>query len=370
MQAFPALDPIPLPAPVWLFVALHTVTLALHFFAVHFLVGGLTLATVWSAWGRMRKDPVLLNTSGLIAHRLPVVMTYVINFGVPPLLFTQVLYGRALYTSSVLIGAWWIAVIALLMISYSSLYIMARNADASRFSGWAGLIALVVILKIGMIYTTNMTLMLRPDLWTEIYRTSPQGLTIGTGDATVMPRWLFMMVGSVGVCGIALTFLSMKSNLYEGVGPFLRAWAGRLIAAFTVVQIGLGIWVYRALPADVQRGLGDEMFYRACGVLWLATAVVLILLGGIMSMKGAGSWKFTAALGLASFANVVSMVLVRDGIRFVSLGLAGFDIWDRAVSTNWSTVILFLILFVAGLGVMGWLISVVARAKPVDERYA
>ncbi|MFA6244624.1 MAG: hypothetical protein WC655_27015, partial [Candidatus Hydrogenedentales bacterium] len=88
MQAFPALDPIPLPAPVWLFVVLHTVTLTLHFFAVHFLVGGLTLATLWTTWGRMRKDSVLLNASGLISHRLPVVMTYVINFGVPPLLFT------------------------------------------------------------------------------------------------------------------------------------------------------------------------------------------------------------------------------------------------------------------------------------------
>ncbi len=28
-------------------------------------------------------------------------MTYVINLGVPPLLFAQVLYGRAIYTSSV-----------------------------------------------------------------------------------------------------------------------------------------------------------------------------------------------------------------------------------------------------------------------------
>ncbi|MFA6243246.1 MAG: hypothetical protein WC655_20075, partial [Candidatus Hydrogenedentales bacterium] len=285
-------------------------------------------------------------------------------------LFTQVLYGRALYTSSVLIGVWWISVIALLIISYSSLYIMSRRAEMSRASGWAGLIALIVILKIGIIYSTNMTLMIRPDLWQEIYRTKPTGLTFGTGDPTVMPRWLFMMLGSIGVCGIALLFLAMKQNLADGVAPFLRRWAGRLIAAFTVVQIILGIWVYRAQPAAVQDALGGETFYRACAVLWLATAVALIVLGGILSAKGAATWKFSTVLALVSFVNVVAMVLVRDGIRFVALGLAGFDIWDRAVSTNWSTVILFLVLFVAGLGAMGWLISVVARAKPVDERYA
>jgi hypothetical protein len=37
------------------------------------------------------------------------------------------------------------------------------------------------------------------------------------------------------------------------------------------------------------------------------------------------------------------------------------------VVTNWSVVGLFLALFVAGLGVVGWLISVVARAqKPME----
>jgi len=32
----------------------------------------------------------------MIAHRLPTVMAFLINMGVPPLLSVQVLYGRAL----------------------------------------------------------------------------------------------------------------------------------------------------------------------------------------------------------------------------------------------------------------------------------
>ena len=47
-------------------------------------------------------------TARALARRLTVVMTFVINLAVPPLLFAQVLYGRALYTSSVLIGLYWI----------------------------------------------------------------------------------------------------------------------------------------------------------------------------------------------------------------------------------------------------------------------
>jgi hypothetical protein len=37
------------------------------------------------------------------------------------------------------------------------------------------------------------------------------------------------------------------------------------------------------------------------------------------------------------------------------------------VVTNWWVVGLFLVLFVAGLGVIAWLVSVVARAQKVME---
>jgi len=99
MPVFPAVDPIPLPAPVWLFKLLHIVTLSLHFVAVEMLLGGLLVAVVLSLF---RGFPNV--AARALARRLTVVMTYVINLGVPPLLFSQVLYGRALYTSSVLIG--------------------------------------------------------------------------------------------------------------------------------------------------------------------------------------------------------------------------------------------------------------------------
>src|SRR5579872_4074409 len=98
LQSFPAVDPIPLPAPIWLLKLLHIVTLSLHFVAVEMLLGGLLLAAVLSLFRRSEAAHVAARA---IARRLSVVMTYVINLGVPPLLFAQVLYGRALYTSTV-----------------------------------------------------------------------------------------------------------------------------------------------------------------------------------------------------------------------------------------------------------------------------
>ena len=104
MNGFPNVDPIPLPAPIWLFKLLHIVTLALHFVAMQVLVGGLLIAVLLNLMG---SSDSARTAAAAIARRLTIVMTYVINLGVPPLLFAQVLYGRAIYTSSVMIGLRW-----------------------------------------------------------------------------------------------------------------------------------------------------------------------------------------------------------------------------------------------------------------------
>jgi len=369
MESFPAVDPIPLPAPVWLFKALETLTLVCHFFAVHFLVGGLTLATIWAIWGRHRRDGVLIDASGVVTSRLPIVMTYVVNLGVPPLLFTQVLYGRALYTSSVLIGAWWISIVALLMASYALLYYMSSRANSGRAAGWVGFIALLIIVKIGAIYSNNMALMIRPQAWLEMYRLHPSGTHLGSGDPSTFPRWLFMMLGSAGICGLALLFLALKEGLASEVRRFLQRWGGRMLALMIVPQALVAYWVVRSEPVDIRAGLASNSFYVVCAVLWALTAVGLMAGGAVISRKNPAGWIFPGALSLIAFVNVSSMALYRDGIRDVALAAAGYDVWDRAVSTNWSTVILFVILLVVALAALGWLIGVISKAKSTPERY-
>ena len=370
MGYFPAVDPIPLPAPVWLFKALHTLTLVLHFFAVHLLVGGLAMATVWAFWGRRKRDSVLVDASGAVTNRLPTVMTYVVNLGVPPLLFAQVLYGRALYTSSVLIGAWWISVVALLMASYALLYYMSARVNSGRAAGWAGFISLLIIMKIGAIYTNNMSLMLRPTAWLEMYRLHPEGTHLASNDPTMLPRWLFMMLGSGAVSGLALMFLALKQTLTQEVRPFLQTWGGRMLAIMTVPQALVAVWVVKAEPEAVRTGLAAHGFYTGCAVLWFITALVMIGGGAMASLKRPAGWAFPSILALAAFLNVSAMVLYRDGIRDVALSVSGYDVWNRAVNTNWSTVILFVLLLVVAIVAVGWLISVLAKAKSAPESYA
>jgi len=63
----------------------------------------------------------------------------------------------------------------------------------------------------------------------------------------------------------------------------------------------------------------------------------------------------------------ITFTVYRDGVRDLTLLSKGYNVWDRAVATNWWVVGLFLVLFVGSLGVVGWLVSVVARARKVME---
>lgn len=364
LMFFPMADPIPLPAPVWLFKLLHIVTLSLHFVMVMVMAGSLIVATIWNFLGRRRADSVYAEVAGAIAKKLPVVMTYLINFGVPPLLFAQVLYGQALYTSSVLIGAYWISVIFLLMAAYYLLYQMIWRNEAGRPWWLFSLLALILVGYIGRIYASNMTLMLRPEVWVAMYEASPGGAQLPTGDPTILPRFLFMAAGSLGITGAALALLSATSKrLSEPAKLFARRWGGALGGLFLALQLAVGVWVYRVQPAVVKEALFANALYKPAMLAWLAISVLAVV---SLALTAISKTKLVAvASALLAVVGTIAATTVRDGIRDLTLQSKALNVWDQPVVANWSVVILFLVLFVASLGVVGWLATVVMKAEPM-----
>ena len=375
---FPHLDPIPLPAPVWLFKVLEVLTTTLHFVAVQLMIGGLLLGTVWAFLGRRRGNPLMAKASDAIVQWLPVVMLFLINFGVPPLLFAQVLYGRAIYTSSVLIGTFWISVIFLLMAAYTLLYVIAGRAKKGRVWDWVALIALLIVAKIAMIYSSNMTLMIRPDVWVEMYRNDPHGFHLNSGDPTVLPRWLFMILGGVTTGGAGLMALGLLRSIHTGSARLMRTWGVRLVLAGALTQILLGIWVLAAQPSDVWKACTGSGWFIAGLVLWglidigLAAAAFFAQKEPSFLAEDEAAvphWRWPAVVGSVAFVQIAVAVLVRAEIRDLALFVHGYDVWDRQVASNWLVVGLFFLCFVGALGAVGWLGTVAMRAKGVEEKY-
>ncbi len=367
--AFPAVDPIPLPAPVWLFKGLDLLTMTLHFYAVEMLLGGLLAATCLALLGCFAGEarPLRRGAAGLLAARMPIVMTYVINLAVPPLLFAQVLYGRAIYTSSVLIGVWWAAVIPLLMLCYWLLYRFSAAIEGGRAAWWIGALAWLVAGSIAKIYSTNMTLMLRPEVWQAMYAASPGGALLPPVDPTLIWRWLFMLTGGLVFAGLWMAWLAGSRRIHADLRVFLLSRGGMLAAAATIAQLVAAHFVFYNQPEGVRTAVEISVLCRVAGCAWFAAAGLILAFGVWAALKRpAAPW--VGWLGAAAaFASVASMTLFRDGLRDITLLGKGYNVWDRTVVANWGVVTIFLGLFVAGLAILGWLVAVMLRATPVAE---
>ena len=368
---FPQIDPIPLPAPVWLFKALHHLTLILHFSFLAMLLGGLLLSILWNLVGHSSGNKTAIQASGVVVNRLPVIMTYVINLGIPPLLFVQVLYGRAIYTSTILIGAYWISVVFAVMAAYFCLYRMANlSLKGKAWWGW-GLLALVFIAHVGRVYSLASTLMLKPEVWPAMYDATVSGTRLPPPDPTLLPRLLMVLVGSLGFGALGTTLYSSKASLAEEVKVYLRRGAGALALLALLAQGFLGFWAYQSQPDFVRQGLQSSSLGMPFLYLWPATLALCLLaaLWVLAAPKGWG-WGKILAVSLPPFLTIAGFEVLRDVVRDITLARAGFDVWASPVNTNWLVVGLFLGLFVIGAVFLVWVLTVVRRAKPSEEKYA
>jgi len=367
MISFPAIDPIPLPAPVWLMKALLVLTFALHFAAVQMLLGGLIVVPGLMLLGR---GPSARVAALAIARRMPVLMTYVINLGVPPLLFAQVLYGRALYTSSVVMGLYWILVVPLLMLCYWLLYRFSTRLEQGQTAWWSSAGALLLALAIAKIYASNMTLMLRPEVWQSMYASGLSGTSLPSGDASLIWRWLFAIAGGPIFAGLWMLWLASRRTFSVDDGRYLARLGGALAMIGAIVQLAVAAAVVGVQPANVMHHLSLNPIYSGVRYAWMAGIALALLLGAAAVVRPAlGAIASWAGL-VVGFVLVAGVALFRDGLRDATLAAKGFDVWQLPVETNWGVVIIFLVLFVGGLGAIGWLISVVARAKKTMESVA
>ena len=364
---FPNADPIPVPAPVWLMKLLGLLTLSLHFVAVMMLVGCLILIVTHNFRGRSKKNSHSLSASYVIARRLPVLMTYVINLGVPPLLFAQVLYGRAIYSSSILIGVSWLSVIFLLMLDYWLLYRVIAWMETNKPAWVLAVLAFFITLGIGQIYAMNMTLMLRPEVWTQMYAHSPQGLQAYTGDPTTTPRWLFVMAGGPIFGGLFAVLLSNMKHIDEEVKAILRKSGGLSAAAGAFLQLGCAYLVYSRQPDHVKEALGKHLFYSSFGVVFMVTTLLAGVLALVLGLRKTSNLVATVGSIVVAFLGTAGAVVYRDGIRDATLFSKGFDVWNRVEVSNWTVIGAFLLLFVIMLGIIVGLLRVMTKATAPQE---
>lgn len=342
-----ALIPTPDAIPVhwsW-FKLLLLVTFFLHILLMNAMLGSAFIAMTAHLTGDGKSTPA----TEAIAEKLPFFIAFAVNFGVAPLLFVQVLYGHFIYSSSILMGTFWLWIIGILIGAYYLAYIYKYRYDSME-AGRAVITGVItfLLLLIGFFFSNNFTLMLHPESWVR-YFDSPGGMLLNLDDPTLLPRYLHFMVSAVAVGGIttALYHRYRKSRGADDAVPWI-AYGCRWFAYATFVNAGVGAWFAGSLPQDIfPEGSTAGFFFFLLLLLGFSSAVI----AAIFALREKTVPAFSGLL-----ITLVLMILARDMLRSAYLA-PWFSPSELTVQPAYSPFIIFLASFIGGLVLIGWMVK-------------
>lgn len=343
-----SLVPIPdqLPMARGYFDAFLLLTFPIHLLFMNAMIGTALIAF----WSHLRKDPVSERLAYQLAKALPLLIAFTINFGVAPLLFAQVNFGHFLYSSSVIIGVFWLAVIPVLLTVYYGAYVYDFKFWSLGRKGLpilAGAIALMGC--IAFVFSSNMTLMLVPETW-QAYFTHSGGAYLNINEPTLFPRYIHMMIGASAVGSLAVACLS---RLWVKKDPEVAALGlsvgMRFFFVATCAQLVAGIWFLLSLPVDIMKiFMGRSPLASAVFIVALVVVTVVLIT----------AWK--KKLAVTAGLTVVLVYLMSFMRAFVREGYLVKTYVTKIVETNqdYSPLILFIVTLAIGLVLIAWMIKV------------
>lgn len=351
-QIVPAIDPIPLPAPFWLFKLLLVVTFILHILVMNFMLGGGVLAAI--AKFKSRQDENYRRLFADLSKKIPSLLAATVTLGVAPLLFLQVLYGQFFYSASVLIGWPWFGVLIFLTLAYYGFYLIAFKTGATTNKvGWVFWLSVLLVFVVGFFYSNNMTLLLTPEQWAAKYHTDPSGWNLNWGEQTLIPRFLHFFIAALAVGGLFIASLGLfRWKQDTPYARFLIKLGGRWFMYVTMVQIAAGLWFLISLPREkMMLFMGENVLSTIALLIGVVGALAAIFLMSDTLRKDDPRKGFYLVSGL-TVAVIIFMAIMREVLRDAYLANY-FSAKNFVVQTQWDVLILFLALFVGGVALWG-----------------
>lgn len=344
------MDPLIIPQPDTIpvswgwFQFLLLVTFPLHLLAMNAMLGGLAIGIVQ----HVRGGALQKQLAHRIAIALPLVIAFVVNFGVAPLLFVQVLYGQFLYTSSVLMGVFWILIVPVLIIAYYGAYFYDfRFIQLGSAGPFVAVLVFSLLVVIGFFFSNNMLLMATPEQFGE-YFSHKGGTLLSFGQPGFWPRFLHMLLGALAIGGL---FVALLGRFRKSANPDLAKYAEQVgLSSFlflTSCNVMVGVWYLLSLPKELMM-----LFMGGNLGATVSFCVALLLVLGVLwgAVKGKFWLTFYHAVGL-----VVVMTFLRSWLRSAYLRDV-FTLNELQIVPQYSPMIFFFVILVAGIACLVWLI--------------
>ena len=271
-------------------------TFPLHLLAMNAMLGGLAIGIVQHIKG----GEVERKLAHRIAIALPLVIAFVVNFGVAPLLFLQVLYGQFVYSSSVLMGSFWILIIPILIVGYYGAYLYDfKFKSLGMFGPVIAVVVFCFLLVIAFFFSNNMLLMSLPERFAE-YFNQKNGTILAFDHVTFWPRYLHMICGSLAVGGLFVVLLGrFKKSEDRELARHSERLGMLTFLVLTLINIGFGVWYLISLPKQ------QMMLFMGGNI-----GATLVLLLALAAAVGALVVAYKGKFGLTLFHAVLLVVLM------------------------------------------------------------
>ena len=348
LVSIPQPDVLPIPSPAWLMKFFLLLTFLLHIIAMNILLGGTILGLI-SYWRRERDNHRLLAKE--LSHLIPPAFATTVSLGIAPLLFAQVIYGHLFYSSSIIIGWWWWLIVPALIVAYYATYHISIR-DANHVN-WKPLLVVILLVGVSFIYSNNLSLMLTPEKFTSMQLATQSGWSLNLSEASLLPRWLHMVLGAVAVAGLVIAWLGARKQKFNPkFGDWAVGYGGKIFGAITHLQIIVGLVFVMTLRREVMLlFMGRDML----ATILLPVSIILAIYLGIAGFRLGRNPKQVGRVMMLTVLILAIMVVMRDLVRDAYLS-ASFDYRTLAVGSDWSPFIVFAVVFLAGLVTLFWML--------------
>jgi hypothetical protein len=339
-ELIPAPDPLGLPVPLWILLALKVFG-----FFLHLIFMNLWLAGVPTALYLLRSKPAVAER---LFHALPFFMAFGINAGIVPLLFLQTIYPQFFYPATMLQAWFWLLVIPLLLVAYYAVYL----ASFDKFRIGAALTATVLLAIIGLMFSSAMTSTANPQEWAKAFAGSTQGGALyGLHlylDLEVLLRFLMVL-------GIA--FGTLAAYVVLDAEYFTENAAYKNETRSLVRLYLLGGLIYGCAAALYAASVMQKLpgfWFGAAGGSFLVGALIAATYQRNPTRATGGALVITQLVVLAANA------IARQWVQFTEL-LKWFDPSKMPVRGEWGSFVLFLVSFIAAIVLLAWITNVTLR---------
>ncbi len=379
LNFIPSYQPLPFPLPVWLMQTLLIVGFYLHALPMNVVWGGSIVGAVLFFFGRGNTDSFCFKSAKALAVSLPLFISFAITQGIVPLLFLQLLYGPAFYTSSILMGAPWLGLLAILLLTYYASYFTVYKVLKGNYNVATALRASIVMILISVgfgaiaaLFSSNMTLMQTPEKWVSIYSANPHGTHLNFAEPQILPRYLHFFFASIAVTGMTLGIFGMYlSERNRDFSTWLVKLGSRIFLTSTLIQIPVGLWFLKALPPKFAAAfMGGDQLVTGIFIASMALMMVAILATTISSTSG-NRRVFLGGL-LANALLILTMIINRHQLRLMYIN-PHIKPDVVPVDTQWDLLAIFLVSTVALIIYLVWLCRIVWSAyhpRPAGQKVA